>query len=32
VKLKNKENFEERVIARYIIYKEKNILVELDSL
>jgi hypothetical protein len=26
--LENKENFEESIVARYIIFKEKNILVE----
>jgi hypothetical protein len=32
VSLKNKENFEESIVARYIIFKEKNILVEVDNL
>jgi hypothetical protein len=30
--LKYKKNFEESIIARYILFKEKNILVKLDSL
>lgn len=29
--LKNKQNFEESIIARYIIYKENNILIEVDT-